>query len=82
VDVLIVTVLVSLALVAAALIFLAQRVRQGDLEHGDRLSLLPLEDDAAPEGTEDGDDGRVTDDSGGRERPATGRQRPGPHHQA
>lgn len=45
-DVLVITVFASLILVAAALIFLFKRVREGDFEHGDRLSLLPLEDDA------------------------------------
>lgn len=55
-DVLIVTVLASLALVVVALLFLAQRVKQGDMEHGDRLSLLPLEDDAPPEDGPEGPD--------------------------
>ncbi len=47
-DVLIILVFVSLVLVAGALIFLFTRIGGGDLDHGDRLSLLPLE----PERTE------------------------------
>ena len=46
-DVLILTLFVSLVLVAAAVLFLALRIRGGDFDHGDRLSLLPLEDDDA-----------------------------------
>lgn len=45
-NVLAVTVLVSLVLVAGAVLFLMHRAKGGDFEHGDRLSLLPLEDDA------------------------------------
>jgi len=45
-NVLAVTVLVSLVLVAAAVLFLLHRAKDGDFEHGDRLSLLPLEDDS------------------------------------
>jgi hypothetical protein len=83
VEVLIVTIAVSLALVVAALLFLAQRVKQGDVEHGDRLSLLPLEDDAAPDTARDGDaESTVQDDSRGRERPKTEGKTPGPRHQA
>jgi hypothetical protein len=48
VDVLILTLFVSLMLVAAAVLFLVLRVRGGDAEQGDRLSLLPLEDDEGP----------------------------------
>ena len=44
-DVLIVTVFVSLILVVAGLVLFVSRLRQGDFEHGDRLSLLPLEED-------------------------------------
>jgi cbb3-type cytochrome oxidase maturation protein len=44
-DVLIVTVFVSLILVVAGLVLFVHRLRQGDFEHGDRLSLLPLEED-------------------------------------
>ena len=39
---------ISLVLVAAALLALAWSVRQGDHEHSERLSLLPLEDDGPP----------------------------------
>ncbi len=48
VDVLIILVFVSLVLVAAAILFLFSRVHGGDLDHGDRLSLMPLDDDANP----------------------------------
>ena len=44
-DVLILTVFISLVLVAAAVLFLVKRTREGDFEHGDRLSLLPLDDE-------------------------------------
>jgi cbb3-type cytochrome oxidase maturation protein len=44
VEVLIVLVFVSLVLVTAALVMFIMRVRAGDFEHGERLSLLPLED--------------------------------------
>ena len=47
-DVLIVTVFASLILVVAGLVLFASRLRQGDFEHGDRLSLLPLEEDESP----------------------------------
>jgi hypothetical protein len=47
VEVLIVTVFVSLVLVAAAVVLFIMCIRGGDLEHGDRLSLLPLEEDGA-----------------------------------
>lgn len=49
-DVLVITVLVSLALGGGGLLLLVKTVEQGDLEHGDRLSLLPLEGDADPLG--------------------------------
>lgn len=42
-DVLIILVFVSLVLVAGALVLLFTRIGGGDFEHGDRLSLLPLE---------------------------------------
>lgn len=41
-------VFVGLMLVAGALVLLAYSVRQSDHEHADRLSLLPMEDDAKP----------------------------------
>lgn len=41
-------VFVSLMLVVAAVVALAYSLKQGDHEHADRLSLLPLEDDTAP----------------------------------
>ena len=46
----VILVFVSLGLVAAAILLLLSRVHAGDLEHGDRLSLLPLEpDESGPE---------------------------------
>jgi nitrogen fixation-related uncharacterized protein len=45
VVVVIMLVLISLALVVIALVFFASRLKGGDFEHGDRLSLLPLRDD-------------------------------------
>ena len=44
-DVLILTLFVSLVLVLFAIIFLVHRVRAGDVDHGDRLALLPLDPD-------------------------------------
>ncbi|MCP4145203.1 MAG: cytochrome oxidase [bacterium] len=44
-DVLKVTVFVSLLLAICGLVLFVSRVKQGDLEHSDRLSLLPLEED-------------------------------------
>ena len=43
-EVLIVLVFVSLVLVTAAVVMFIMRVRGGDFEHGERLSLLPLDD--------------------------------------
>ena len=44
-EVLILTVFVSIVLVVGELIFFAWNVRHGSHEHSDRLSLLPLADD-------------------------------------
>ena len=44
-DVIVVLVFFSLALVIAGLIFFFSRLSQGDFEHAERLSLLPLADD-------------------------------------
>ena len=44
-DIIIALVFISLTLVAAALVFFFSRLFEGDFEHGERLSLLPLEDD-------------------------------------
>jgi hypothetical protein len=41
-------VLCSLCLAAGALLLFLNCVSRGDHEHADRLSLLPLEDDAGP----------------------------------
>jgi hypothetical protein len=45
VDVLTATIFVSLLLVVGGLVLFVSRLRGGDFEHGDRLTLLPLEDD-------------------------------------
>lgn len=42
-------VFLSLALVCLSLVFFFYSVRQGDHEHADRLSLLPLEEDEMPQ---------------------------------
>jgi cbb3-type cytochrome oxidase maturation protein len=47
VDVLLITVFVSLLLVVGGLVLFFVRLRAGDFDHGDRLSLLPLADDPA-----------------------------------
>lgn len=44
-NVLVITVFASLMLVVGGLVLFVSRIRAGDFDHGDRLSLLPLEDD-------------------------------------
>lgn len=44
-EVIVVLVFFSLALVIAGLIFFFNRLHQGDFDHGERLSILPLADD-------------------------------------
>ena len=44
-DVIIALVFISLTLVIAGLVFFFSRLFEGDFEHGERLSLLPLQDD-------------------------------------
>jgi len=44
-DIIIALVFISLTLVIAGLVFFFSRLFEGDFEHGERLSLLPLEDD-------------------------------------
>ena len=44
-NILVITVFASLVLVVAGLVLFVSRIRAGDFDHGDRLSLLPLEDD-------------------------------------
>ena len=44
-DIIIALVFISLILVIAGLVFFFSRLFDGDFEHGERLSLLPLEDD-------------------------------------
>ena len=59
-EVIVVLVFISLVLVVAALLMLVTRVLQGDFEHGERLSLLPLERDEVSNQEEGGEeaDGR------------------------
>lgn len=52
-DVLMVTAFVSLLLVAAGIVLFVSRVKAGDFEHGDRLSLLPLADDVGADESPD-----------------------------
>lgn len=47
-DVLIVLVFISLLLVAGGLILLFRSLKEGDAEHADRLSLMPLARDDEP----------------------------------
>ena len=54
-DIIIVLVFISLTLVAAGLVFFFTRLFEGDFEHGDRLSLLPLEDDTGENQNNDDD---------------------------
>ena len=57
-DIIIALVFISLTLVAAGLVFFFSRLFEGDFEHGDRLSLLPLQDDTGEtkiEATKDDD---------------------------
>jgi cbb3-type cytochrome oxidase maturation protein len=55
VDVVIGLVVLSLALVGLALVFFFVRLRAGDFDHGERLSLLPLREDTSAGGETDSD---------------------------
>lgn len=48
-DVVILLVFVSLVLVVGALLFFISRLKDGDFEHGERLSLLPLDEEETSE---------------------------------
>ncbi len=48
-DVLILPVFVSICILAAGILFLLRSIRQGDYEHGDRLTLLPLDEEQLEE---------------------------------
>lgn len=50
-------VFVSLVLVTAAVVMFIMRVKAGDFEHGERLSLLPLDDDRTGGGAASHDEG-------------------------
>ena len=52
-DIIILLVFISLILVGAALAFFRSRLKDGDLDHGERLSLLPLLDDDGRNGSGD-----------------------------
>lgn len=54
-EVLILTIFVSIALVAGELLFFAWNIHNGNHDHVERLTLLPLERDqsAAPHATHD-----------------------------
>ena len=57
-DVVIMLVFISLILVSMGLIFFISRLRDGDFEHAERLSLLPLaEDEGRPRATGEMDAG-------------------------
>lgn len=61
-DVLTATIFVSLLLVIGGLLLFVTRLRSGDFEHGDRLSLLPLDDDDGT-GENDTKDGNSEEES-------------------
>ena len=50
-DIIILLVFISLILVGAALSFFRSRLKDGDLDHGERLSLLPLLEDDGRDGS-------------------------------
>ena len=54
-DILIVLVFISLVFVAGALLLFLRGIHGGDFDHGDRLSLLPLEKEPAPSVRDPGD---------------------------
>jgi cbb3-type cytochrome oxidase maturation protein len=53
VTIIVMQVFVSLLLVGGSLVLFLHTVRQRDFDHADRLSLAPLEDDAAPNPKDD-----------------------------
>ncbi|MBC8422812.1 cytochrome oxidase [bacterium] len=57
-DVLTATIFVSLLLVVGGLVLFVSRLRSGDFEHGDRLTLLPLDDDDGRDETAEDSDNR------------------------
>ena len=67
-NVLVITVFASLMLVVGGLVLFVSRIRAGDFDHGDRLSLLPLEDDLPVEHSETSAD--VPADDGSERRKA------------
>jgi len=65
-DVVILLVFVSLMLVGGGLLFFVYRLREGDFEHGDRLSLAPLAEDEI-EDTVPSEDGTSEESLGSKE---------------
>jgi hypothetical protein len=59
VEVLILTIFVSIALVAGELLFFAWNVHHGNHDHVERLTLLPLERDHDPATHEKQEEGKV-----------------------
>lgn len=59
-DIIIALVFISLTLVIAGLVFFFSRLVEGDFEHGERLSLLPLADDDGMHGS---NQDKLNDDS-------------------
>ena len=57
-DIIIALVFISLTLVLGGLVFFFSRLQDGDFEHGERLSLLPLADDEG----RPGEPGQLSDD--------------------
>ena len=66
-DVLILLLFVSLVLVTGAIILFLRGVSAGDFEHGDRLSLLPLE----PDGILEEEPNRITSKESDRDTRST-----------
>ncbi len=68
-DVIPLLVFCSLVLGALGVLAFLYSVRQGDSEHADRLSLLPLEEDASPESKkgESAGEGGMDPEEGGAE---------------
>ena len=67
-NILVITVFASLMLVVGGLVLFVSRIRAGDFDHGDRLSLLPLEEDLPVEQSETSAD--VPADDGSERRKA------------
>ena len=53
-EIIVVQVFVSLLLVVGGVVLLAYSIKQADHEHADRLSILPLQDDAREDPVNEG----------------------------